>query len=155
MESPENSERHIPSAAGPGQLIRLVTLITAVLVSAGIAALVLLEWDAVRERDSLAHIETEFQDALPAGTPETTIDAYLESRRLPHSTSIVSQQASRIATVYVEGRVSAGTRVITAELRQDGSLIWLSTREITIIFVLDDSRLLERILIYAYDRPLL
>jgi hypothetical protein len=129
--------------------MKIAAISLGIVAVAAVVAIVGYEWHVAWERESVDEIRAELDDALPVGSSEATIDEYLTSRALPHGASTVSAEESRLDTFYVESGIEAGTRVINAGMQEDGSLFWVSHREVLIIFVLDDSGKLERTLVFA------
>jgi len=134
--------------------VGVIVVATAILLGAVIVFVTLYELYGTTDPKSASEIDAELTTALPTGASERSINAYLDSRQLPHDALVVSDPSDtfNLDRQYVCGKVAAGTPIVLAVLEQgDGSLFRMASREITIIFMLDQLRALDRILVGVYD----
>ena len=118
---------------------RLVIKGVAVVAAICLGILVIDIWTG-RDRQSASDVEAEIAAALPSGSTDAEINAYLDRRRLHHGTIA----ASANDTDQIGHGVQPGTVIILAGIRQSASIFWYGAKDFYITFVLDDSRRLER-----------
>ena len=132
-------------------LVKRGILTTAVLLLIAAAiTFAVFEYLAVRDRRTVHDITSEISASLPQGSTANAIEQYLQLNNIPYSRRFVSQSAETITT-YQEVDVKAGTTVIVGKVKQKRTLVWLSPREIQIVFVLDRALTLERIGTAVYE----
>ena len=125
----------------------ILAALAALIVSA-LVTLTVFEYLAVRDRQSISEITSDIRASVPQGSSTDDITRYLEARDIPYVSDSVSQQSN---DTYRTLGIKAGTNVIAAEEYQEGTLLWLSPRDLQIVFVLDAALTLERIDIVAYN----
>jgi hypothetical protein len=81
--------------------------------------------------------------------PSADSCATWRSRLLPRGA--VTETAASFDSYIREAQIRAGTRTVHAGVRHDGSLVWLSARLVTVIFVLDERRTLVRTAIFSHN----
>ena len=125
---------------------RLALKCAAVFAAIGLAVLV---YDFVRgyDRQKASDVEAEIAAALPTGTTETDINTYLDQQGLSHGTFV---SPSNDYDLNAHG-VRPGTLIIGAGIHQEASIFWYSKIDFAVIFVLDDSRRLERFFVTQRD----
>lgn len=127
-------------------LVKRGILTTAVLLLIAAAiTFAVFEYLAVRDRRTVHDITSEISASLPQGSTANAIEQYLQSSNIAYSRRFVSQTDAETITTYEEVGIMAGTTVIVGKVKQRGTLVWFSPREIQIVFILDRDLTLERI----------
>ncbi len=123
-------------------MLALVTSVSAVAVFA------FCQWRVAGPVPSARAVMKEFSVAVPVGSSEDEIIAYLDRRGVEHS---VHTTESGDAIVLDYG-VRAGARVIEARIQQhDSRPISLATSELVLTFVMTEEHRLERLVVFEMD----
>jgi hypothetical protein len=107
--------------------------------------------EAAGPSPSAQQVTNEFSAALPVGSSEDEIVAYLERRALRHSTHTTGSGEM----IVVDHGVPAGVRVIEARIQQhDNRPILIGTSELILSFVMTDEHKLDRLVVSEFDTGL-
>ena len=133
-------------------LVKRGILTTAVLLLIAAAiTFAVFQYLAVRDRRTVHDITSEISASLPQGSTANAIEQYLQLNNIPYSRHLVSQADAETITTLEDTGIMAGTTVIIGRVKQKGTLVWFSPREIQIVFVLDRALTLERIATAVYE----
>lgn len=128
--------------------LRALAIGAAAIAVVGTSVVVLLELKAARDRISMSEFDAQISAALPQGSSEAEVNAYLERRKIPHG----SLQIENPSTVpdLAGLNLPPNAWVVVGSIGQSRSLIWFLDEELRVYFILDAERRLVRHVVEKY-----
>jgi hypothetical protein len=120
---------------------RVLLAVAGLLVVAG-TAIAVLDLRVAAERKSVETIRREVEESLPIGASEAEVVQYISDRGLAHGEVTFDPNDS-----FVESGVPSGEPVIVTSYLDDGGIVLVPSREISMFFALDAERDLKRVVV--------